>query len=61
MSYKDVINKGMIIGLLIFLVLVVVGWLIILNFEIYLNKYWLKWCFLYFMLLLFGVLVIVLK
>ena len=61
MSHKDAINKGMVIGLLTFLVLAVVGWLIIPNPETYSNKYWLKWCFLYSMPLSLGVLAIVLK
>ena len=55
MSHKDAINKGMVIGLLTFLVLAVVGWLIIPNPETYSNKYWLKWCFLYSMPLSLGV------
>ena len=61
MSYKDPINKGMAVGLLVFLALAAIGWIVIPSPEVYSNKYWLKWCFLYSLPLSLGVFAIVLK
>ena len=61
MNYKETVNRGIVIGLLSFLVLFTLGWFAVPSPEVASNEYWVKWLFIYSIPIFFGVLAIVLK